>query len=87
MTIWPSPIRKSGLFKQVTLIRAEDVAENDFQGASYKMWVLSGGWTLAKQGGGREKLASTPIFGDPKAANFTVFLTNLQHAATTADGG
>lgn len=78
-------VRQSNLFKQVTLVRADDVADGDFKGAAYKLWFSSGSWGLARQGGTRQKV-DAPTVAEPKFAKLNAFVTSLQQATIAADG-
>lgn len=77
-------IRKAGLFDQVTLIRADDVGEDDFRGATYKLSLAQKDWVLTKQGGGKQKVSALPV-SNVKVLVLTKMLDNLQAAATTLD--
>jgi len=64
-------LKKTGLFSPVEVIHADDVADDDFRGQPYKLYVPKepgAKWTLARQGGGASPLSTGPFGGSNQAA-------------------
>jgi hypothetical protein len=77
-------IRRSQLFSEVTLLRADDLPEGEFQGNQLKMSLQlskpgsQASWNVAKKGGGKQNFAHVP--GTVTQANLGLLLNRLSQA-------
>jgi len=64
-------LKKTGLFSPVEVIHADDVADDDFRGQPYKLYLpkeTGAKWMLVRQGGGASALTVGPYGGSTQAA-------------------